>query len=72
MEQIEDDMILRCSGNGPSQYPGIPGVLWNQGGVDNVRFVAAPLSSIFEKSNVTVDRQVKYITAEGHDLPHGT
>jgi len=38
MEQVEYEMILQCSGNGRSQYPGIPGTPWNQGGVGNVRF----------------------------------
>ena len=71
MEQVEYEMILQCSGNGRSQYPGIPGTPWNQGGVGNVRFAGVPLKAILEKYNVTVDPQVNYITAEGHDLPMG-
>ena len=71
MEQVEYEMILQCSGNGRTQYPGIPGTPWNQGGVGNVRFAGVPLKAILEKYNVTVDSQVKYITAEGHDLPMG-
>jgi sulfite oxidase len=71
MEQVEYEMILQCSGNGRSQYAGIPGTPWNQGGVGNVRFEGVPLKAILEKYNVTVDPQVKYITAEGHDLPMG-
>lgn len=71
MEQVEYEMILQCSGNGRNEYPGIKGIPWNQGGVGNVRFAGVPLSAIFEKHNVTVDPQVKYITAEGHDLPMG-
>src|SRR5277367_4757879 len=38
MDQVEHEMILLCSGNGRSQYRGIPGTPWNQGGVGNVRF----------------------------------
>jgi sulfite oxidase len=71
MPQVEYEMILQCSGNGRSQYRGIPGTPWNQGGVGNVRFAGAPLKTILEKYNVTVDPQVKYITVEGHDLPMG-
>ena len=71
MDQVEYEMILQCSGNGRSQYRGIPGTPWNQGGVGNVRFAGVPLKAILEKYNVMVDSQVKYVTAEGHDLPMG-
>lgn len=71
MDQVEYEMILQCSGNGRNQYPGIPGTPWNQGGVGNVRFAGVPLKAILEQYNVTVDPQVKYITAEGHDGPMG-
>src|ERR1700733_4941408 len=71
MGQVEYEMILQCSGNGRSQYRGIPGTPWDQGGVGNVRFAGVPLKAILDKYNVTVDHQVKYVTAEGHDLPLG-
>jgi sulfite oxidase len=71
MEQVEYEMILQCSGNGRSQYEGIPGTPWNQGGVGNVRFEGVPLKAILEKYNVSVDSQVEFVTAEGHDLPMG-
>ncbi len=71
MDQVEYEMILQCSGNGRSQYRDIPGTPWNQGGVGNVRFAGVPLKAILEKYNVVVDPQVKYVTAEGHDLPMG-
>jgi sulfite oxidase len=71
MEQVEYEMILQCSGNGRTQYKGIPGTPWNQGGVGNVRFAGVPLKAILEKYNVSVDPQVKFVTAEGHDLPMG-
>jgi sulfite oxidase len=71
MDQVEYEMILQCSGNGRSQYRGIPGTPWNQGGVGNVRFAGVPLKAILEKYDVVVDSQVKYVTAEGHDLPMG-
>ena len=45
MDQVKYDMVLQCSGNGRSQYPGIPGTPWGQGGVANIRFAGAPLST---------------------------
>jgi DMSO/TMAO reductase YedYZ molybdopterin-dependent catalytic subunit len=69
MEQVEYEMILQCSGNGRNEYGGIPGTPWNQGGVGNVRFAGVPLKALLEKYKVTVDPQVRYITAEGYDLP---
>jgi sulfite oxidase len=69
MEQVECEMILQCSGNGRAKYPGIPGTPWNQGGVGNVRFAGVPINAILEKHNISVDPQVKYITAGGHDEP---
>jgi sulfite oxidase len=71
MDQVEYEMILQCSGNGRTQYQGIPGTPWNQGGVGNVRFSGVPLKAILEKYDVSVDPQVKFVTAEGHDLPLG-
>lgn len=71
MEQVEYEMVLQCSGNGRVMYPDIPGTPWNQGGVANVRFAGVPLSAVLEKHNVRVDPQVKYVTAEGQDLPMG-
>jgi sulfite oxidase len=71
MEQVEHEMILQCSGNGRNEYTGIKGTPWNQGGVGNVRFAGVPLKAILVKHGVTVDTQVKYVTAEGHDGPMG-
>jgi DMSO/TMAO reductase YedYZ molybdopterin-dependent catalytic subunit len=71
MDQVEYEMVLQCSGNGRAMYPDIPGTPWNQGGVANVRFAGVPLSAVLEKHNVRVDPQVKFVTAEGQDLPIG-
>ena len=71
MDQVEYEMILQCSGNGRTQYRGIPGTPWDQGGVGNVRFAGVPVKAMLERYNATIDPQVKYVTAEGHDLPMG-
>ena len=69
MEQVEIEMVLECSGNGRRQYGGIPGTPWGYGGVANVRFAGVPLSAVLERHGVTVDPQVRYVTAEGQDAP---
>jgi DMSO/TMAO reductase YedYZ molybdopterin-dependent catalytic subunit len=71
MEQVEHEMVLECSGNGRENYSGIPGTPWGLGGVGNVRFSGVPLSAVLEKHGVRVAPEVKFITAEGRDLPVG-
>ncbi len=71
MDQVEYEMVLQCSGNGRTQYADTKGTRWGQGGVANVRFAGVPLSAVLRKYNVMVDPEVKYVTAEGHDLPVG-
>ena len=69
MAQVEHEMILQCSGNGRTQYSGVKGTPWEQGGVANVRFAGVPLKAILERYEVEVDPRVSYITAEGRDAP---
>jgi sulfite oxidase len=69
MEQVEHEMVLQCSGNGRSEYTGVDGTPWNQGGVGNVRFAGVPVQAVLAKYRVTVDPQVNFVSAAGH---HGT
>ncbi len=71
MEQVEYEMVLQCSGNGRFMYADIPGTPWTLGGVGNVRFMGVPLSAVLEKHDVEIDPQVKYVTAESREGPHG-
>src|SRR3546814_12290781 len=71
MGQVESEVLLQGSCNGREQYPCIPGSPWGQGCVANVRFSGVPLSAVLEKHGVQVDPQVKFVTAEGSDLPMG-
>jgi DMSO/TMAO reductase YedYZ molybdopterin-dependent catalytic subunit len=71
MDHVEHEMVLQCSGNGRSQFAGIPGTPWGLGGVGNVRFAGVPLKAVLERYHVDVDPQVKFVTAEGQDLPAG-
>lgn len=72
MEQIECEMVLQCSGNGRSEYDGIPGTPWGLGGVGNVRFGGVPLSAILDRCGLEVDSRVRYVTAEGRRQPGRT
>ncbi len=71
MDQVEIEMVLQCSGNGRSRFAGIPGTPWGIGGVGNVRFRGVPLPAVLERHGVEIDPQVRYVTAEGKDLPTG-
>jgi Oxidoreductase molybdopterin binding domain len=48
-----------------------PGDTLGTGGMANVLFAGVPLSAVLQKHNVRVDPQVKFVTAEGKDLPMG-
>jgi sulfite oxidase len=71
MDLVEHEMVLQCSGNGRSQFAGIPGTPWGLGGVGNVRFAGVPLKALLERHCVDIDPQVNFVTAEGQDLPAG-
>ena len=58
-------MVLQCSGNGRAMYHGTPGTPWTQGGVGTCVFKGVPLSAVLEKHGVSIDAQVKYVTAKG-------
>lgn len=71
MDQVEYEMVLQCAGNGRTRFSEIfpvSGVAWRHGGVANVRFAGVPLSALLEKHNVKVNREAKFVTAEGKDL----
>ena len=71
MDQVEYEMVLQCSGNGRTRFSEmfpVSGVAWGHGGVANVRFAGVPLSALLEKHNVKINREAKFVTAEGKDL----
>ncbi len=73
-EQIDHEMVLQCSGNGRSKFSEtspVPGTPWGQGGVGNVVFSGPRVSDVLAKHKVKIDRQVKFVTAAGSDLPLG-
>ncbi len=71
MEQIEYEMVLQCSGNGRSKFSEafpIHGTPWGQGGIGNVRFSGVPLSAVLRQHNVTIDREARFLNAQGKDV----
>jgi DMSO/TMAO reductase YedYZ molybdopterin-dependent catalytic subunit len=50
MDQVESEMVLQCSGNGPGDVLRHSGHTLDQGGVANVRFTGVPLSAVLEKN----------------------
>jgi DMSO/TMAO reductase YedYZ molybdopterin-dependent catalytic subunit len=74
MDQVEWEMVLQCAGNSRSKFSEtspIPGTVWGQGGVANVRFAGVPLSALLKKHHVKISREARFLTAEGKDLPLG-
>ncbi len=72
MLQVEQEMVLQCSGNGRSLFaPAAPtkGTPWVRGGVGNVRFSGVTLAAVLERARVKVKPEAKYLTAEGRDAP---
>ena len=69
---IEHEMVLQCSGNGRSLFSlasQTKGTQWHRGGIANVRFGGVKLSSLLRHLKITIDKNAKFVTAEGHDTP---
>jgi sulfite oxidase len=72
LPEIEVEMVLQCSGNFRSQFSKISpikGTPWNRGGMGNVRFGGIRFSDAVQKAGITIDPQVRFVTAEGADQP---
>jgi len=72
LPQIEQEMVLQCSGNGRSMFHAaspVKGSPWSYGAMGNVRFKGPSLKSVFEKLDVRPHDLAKFLTAEGADSP---
>ncbi len=72
MEQVEQEMVLQCSGNGRSlfaQTVEAKGTQWTRGGMGNIRVSGVKLSAVLDKLGVRIDRSARFLTAEGKDSP---
>ncbi len=72
LPQTEVEMVVQCSGNSRSlmsQRAPIAGTPWNRGAVGNVVFRGVPLAMLFDKLDVRVAPQARYLTADGNESP---
>lgn len=70
MDQVEQTMVLQCSGNGRSIFSETTptkGSPWTRGGMGNVRFKGVPLVKLIETLKVQIDPKAKFLTPEGRD-----
>jgi len=72
LPKTEVEMVLQCSGNFRFQFSKlspIKGTPWNKGGIGNVRFAGVRISEVLKAAGVTVNKDAKFLTAEGADQP---
>jgi sulfite oxidase len=72
MPQVEEEMVLQCSGNGRAMFNAaapVKGAPWTYGAMGNVRFHGVPLKALFEKLDVRPHESARFITAEGAEMP---
>jgi sulfite oxidase len=72
MPQVEEEVVLQCSGNGRAMFSAaspVKGSQWSYGAMGNVRFKGVSLKSVFEKLDVRPHATAKFLTAEGAESP---
>jgi sulfite oxidase len=72
MEQVEQTIVLQCSGNGRAHFSksaAASGSQWKNGAMANVKFKGVPLKAVLEKLNANVSAAAKFVSAEGKDSP---
>ncbi len=72
LPQEKHEMVLQCSGNGRARFAKTvkaDGVQWDGGAMGNVVFTGVRLKTALDHLGLTLKPEVKYITAEGMDVP---
>lgn len=72
LPKTEVEMVLQCSGNFRFQFSKlspIKGTPWNKGGIGNIRFAGVRISEVLKAAGVTLNKDAKFLTAEGADQP---
>jgi DMSO/TMAO reductase YedYZ molybdopterin-dependent catalytic subunit len=72
LPQVEQEMVLQCSGNGRAMFnraAPAKGAQWANGAVANVRFRGVPLRAVLEAAQANPHPSVRFVTAEGADKP---
>lgn len=72
LPQIEQEMVLQCSGNGRSMFNAaapVKGAPWTYGAMGNVRFKGCSMRTLFEALDVRPHEAARFVTAEGSERP---
>lgn len=72
LPQVEQEVVLQCSGNGRAMFSKtspVKGAQWSYGAMGNVRFKGPTLQSLFEKLEVRPHSTARFIAAEGAEVP---
>ena len=72
MAQVEQELVLQCSGNGRamfSQVAAAKGAPWQCGAMGNVRFGGVPLVKVLDRLGLKINARARFLTAEGRDAP---
>jgi DMSO/TMAO reductase YedYZ molybdopterin-dependent catalytic subunit len=72
LPQVEQEMVLQCSGNGRAMFSKVSpvkGAQWTYGAMGNVRIKGPTLQSVFEKFEIRPHSTAKFLAAEGAELP---
>jgi DMSO/TMAO reductase YedYZ molybdopterin-dependent catalytic subunit len=72
LRQIDEEMVLQCSGNSRSLFSAaapVSGTPWGRGGMADVRFAGVPLSAVVERLKIKIEPEAKFLTVEGADSP---
>lgn len=72
MEQVEQVLVLQCSGNGRASFSRTAmteGSQWQHGAMGNIRFKGVRLKSLLEKLGAKLQPEARFLTAEGRDAP---
>jgi DMSO/TMAO reductase YedYZ molybdopterin-dependent catalytic subunit len=72
LPQVEQEMVLQCSGNGRMLFAttaATKGTQWGRGAMGNVRFGGVRLATLLDRYGVKIKPEAKFLTAEGNDGP---
>jgi sulfite oxidase len=72
MNQVKRTSVMQCAGNGRSYYwakAKTPGSGWKHGGMGNLTWEGVPLLPLLASLELSPDASVRYLTANGKDVP---
>lgn len=72
MDHVKRISVMQCAGNGRSYFwakAKTPGSGWKHGGMGNLEWEGVPLKSLLESLDLSPADSVKFLTANGKDVP---